>query len=104
MVHRAIHETDDDDEDEDHDHDEEDEGETHEDSSSAAHDKPQVQIASLFQGYGTHYADLWCGSPARQRQTVIVDTGSGVTALRPTGQSTGPDAARYFRRHSCLLA
>lgn len=39
-----------------------------------------LQIAGLFQGYGTHYADLWCGSPP-QRQTVIVDTGSGVTAF-----------------------
>lgn len=38
------------------------------------------QIAGLFQGYGTHYADLWCGTPP-QRQTVIVDTGSGVTAF-----------------------
>ena len=39
-----------------------------------------LQVASLFQGYGTHYADLWCGTPP-QRQTVIVDTGSGVTAF-----------------------
>lgn len=38
------------------------------------------QVAALFQGYGTHYADLWCGTPP-QRQTVIVDTGSGVTAF-----------------------
>lgn len=37
-------------------------------------------VSELFQGYGTHYADLWCGTPA-QRQTVIVDTGSGVTAF-----------------------
>lgn len=40
-----------------------------------------LQIAGLFQGYGTHYADMWCGSPIPQRQTVIVDTGSGVTAF-----------------------
>lgn len=38
------------------------------------------QMAGLFQGYGTHYADMWCGTPP-QRQTVIVDTGSGVTAF-----------------------
>jgi Xylanase inhibitor N-terminal len=38
------------------------------------------QVAGLFQGYGTHYVDLWCGSPP-QRQTVIVDTGSSVTAF-----------------------
>lgn len=43
-----------------------------------------LQTAALFQGYGTHYADLWCGTPA-QRQTVIVDTGSGVTAFPCTG-------------------
>jgi hypothetical protein len=40
-----------------------------------------LQVAGLFQGYGTHYADMWCGSPTPQRQTVIVDTGSGVTAF-----------------------
>src|SRR5688500_8709423 len=34
------------------------------------------QISGLYQGYGTHYIDLWCGTPP-QRQTVIVDTGSG---------------------------
>lgn len=43
-----------------------------------------LQVASLFQGYGTHYADLWCGTPP-QRQTVIVDTGSGVTAFPCSG-------------------
>lgn len=37
-------------------------------------------VSELYQGYGTHYADLWCGTPP-QRQTVIVDTGSGVTAF-----------------------
>lgn len=36
--------------------------------------------SALYQGYGTHYIDLWCGSPP-QRQTVIVDTGSGITAF-----------------------
>jgi hypothetical protein len=37
--------------------------------------------AQLFQGYGTHYVDLWCGTPLPQRQTVIVDTGSAMTAF-----------------------
>jgi Xylanase inhibitor N-terminal len=37
-------------------------------------------IDALYQGYGTHYVDLWVGSPP-QRQTVIVDTGSSVTAF-----------------------
>jgi len=34
----------------------------------------------LYQGKGTHYVDLWIGTPP-QRQTVIVDTGSGFTAV-----------------------
>jgi hypothetical protein len=42
------------------------------------------QVGALYQGYGTHYADLWCGTPP-QRQTVIVDTGSGVTAFPSSG-------------------
>ena len=42
------------------------------------------QVAELFQGYGTHYVDLWIGTPP-QRQTVIVDTGSGVTAFPCSG-------------------
>eukprot|EP00581_Thalassiosira_minuscula_P010393 CAMPEP_0183710418 /NCGR_PEP_ID=MMETSP0737-20130205/6150_1 /TAXON_ID=385413 /ORGANISM="Thalassiosira miniscula, Strain CCMP1093" /LENGTH=701 /DNA_ID=CAMNT_0025938683 /DNA_START=169 /DNA_END=2274 /DNA_ORIENTATION=- len=41
----------------------------------------QQQMGALYQGYGTHYVDLWVGSPDPQRQTVIVDTGSGVTAF-----------------------
>lgn len=44
-----------------------------------------TQVAELFQGYGTHYVDLWMGSPEPQRQTVIVDTGSGVTAFPCVG-------------------
>jgi len=34
----------------------------------------------LYHGMGTHYVDLWIGTPP-QRQTLIVDTGSGFTAL-----------------------
>ena len=41
----------------------------------------QQQMGALYQGYGTHYVDVWVGSPNPQRQTVIVDTGSGVTAF-----------------------
>eukprot|EP00339_Tiarina_fusa_P009212 CAMPEP_0117043908 /NCGR_PEP_ID=MMETSP0472-20121206/30483_1 /TAXON_ID=693140 ORGANISM="Tiarina fusus, Strain LIS" /NCGR_SAMPLE_ID=MMETSP0472 /ASSEMBLY_ACC=CAM_ASM_000603 /LENGTH=837 /DNA_ID=CAMNT_0004755537 /DNA_START=208 /DNA_END=2721 /DNA_ORIENTATION=+ len=44
------------------------------------------EVGALYQGYGTHYVDLWCGSPP-QRQTVIVDTGSGVTAFPCSGCS-----------------
>lgn len=40
----------------------------------------QQQLGALYQGYGTHYIDIWVGHPA-QRQTAIVDTGSGVTAF-----------------------
>lgn len=39
------------------------------------------QITALYQGYGTHYVDLWIGTPNPQRQTVIVDTGSQITAF-----------------------
>lgn len=45
---------------------------------SADH-SPQ-QLAALYQGYGTHYVDLWVGSPP-QRQTVVVDTGTSATAF-----------------------
>ncbi|GAX26415.1 hypothetical protein FisN_37Hh035 [Fistulifera solaris] len=38
------------------------------------------QVSVIYQGYGTHYVDLWVGTPP-QRQTVIIDTGSGVTAF-----------------------
>lgn len=34
----------------------------------------------VFQGYGSHYIDLWVGSPP-QRQTVLIDTGSSSTAF-----------------------
>lgn len=42
------------------------------------------QVGALFHGYGTHYADVWVGTPP-QRQTVIVDTGSSLTAFPCTG-------------------
>jgi hypothetical protein len=51
------------------------------------------QIGALYMGYGTHYADLWCGTPP-QRQTVIVDTGSGVTAF-PSSGCTGCGVPDY---------
>lgn len=47
-------------------------------------DREIQQVGALYQGYGTHYTDLWCGTPP-QRQTVIVDTGSGVTAFPCSG-------------------
>ena len=51
------------------------------------------QVGALYQGYGTHYIDLWCGSPP-QRQTVIVDTGSGVTAF-PCGSCSDCGVPKY---------
>lgn len=49
-------------------------------------ERRQHQVVSLYQGFGTHYADLWCGTPP-QRQTVIVDTGSATTAFACSGCS-----------------
>ncbi|KAG7340724.1 xylanase inhibitor [Nitzschia inconspicua] len=43
-----------------------------------------AQVGALYHGYGTHYVDAWVGTPP-QRQTVIVDTGSGVTAFPCSG-------------------
>jgi hypothetical protein len=45
----------------------------------------QYQAVPLSQGYGTHYVNLWVGSPTPQRQSVIVDTGSHFTAFPCTG-------------------
>jgi hypothetical protein len=50
------------------------------DEASDEHESNTLEVNGLFQGYGTHYVDLWVGTPP-QRQTVIVDTGSGVTAF-----------------------
>ena len=52
------------------------------------------QVGALYQGYGTHYIDLWCGTPP-QRQTVIVDTGSGVTAFPCSGCKADCGAPDY---------
>eukprot|EP00978_Attheya_sp_CCMP212_P012229 scaffold30403_cov53-Attheya_sp.AAC.1 len=46
------------------------------------------QIGALYQGYGTHYLDLWVGTPP-QRQTLIVDTGSQATAFPCSACQTG---------------
>mmetsp|Transcript_15716 Transcript_15716/g.23010 ORF Transcript_15716/g.23010 Transcript_15716/m.23010 type:complete len:594 (+) Transcript_15716:75-1856(+) len=47
---------------------------------SSGSDISKQQIDALYQGYGTHYIDLWVGTPP-QRQTVIVGTGSPKTAF-----------------------
>jgi len=51
------------------------------------------QVGALYQGIGTHYVDIWCGTPP-QRQTVIVDTGSGVTAF-PCSECQGCGVPDY---------
>ncbi len=50
-------------------------------------------MAGLYMGYGTHYVDLYCGSPP-QRQTVIVDTGSSQTAF-PCSECQDCGADKY---------
>ena len=45
------------------------------------------QAVPLSQGYGTHIANIWVGSPKPQRKTVIVDTGSHYTAFPCKGCS-----------------
>lgn len=68
--------------------------------------------APLSQGYGTHYAHLWVGSPTPQRKSVIVDTGSHYTAFPCKGcENCGaehhtdpyfdPDLSQTFRFLSC---
>lgn len=47
---------------------------------AAASSAAQQQLGALYQGYGTHYIDIWVGYPA-QRQTAVIDTGSSVTAF-----------------------
>ena len=42
------------------------------------------ETGALYQGYGTHYMDMYVGTPP-QRQTVIIDTGSSITAFPCSG-------------------
>ena len=67
------------------------------------------QLGALYQGYGTHYVDLWVGNPP-QRQTAIVDTGTSATAFpcsecQNCGQHTDPpfdeSKSQTFRVHPC---
>ena len=62
-------------------------------------DLPPI-TAQLFQGIGTHYVDVWIGHPNPQRQTLIVDTGSGLVSFPCTpcddcGESYHTDG--YFK-------
>ncbi len=69
------------------------------------------QTSPIFQGYGTHYATIWVGTPP-QRKTVIVDTGSHFTAFpckgcldcgeeHHTDKYFDPDASSTFRALTC---
>lgn len=69
------------------------------------------QTSPLHQGYGTHYATIWVGSPP-QRKSVIIDTGSHFTAFpckgclgcgeeHHTDKYFDPDASSTFRPLAC---
>ena len=56
------------------------------------------QTSPLHQGYGTHYATIWVGTPS-QRKSVIIDTGSHFTAFPCRGcEGCGEEhhTDRYF--------
>jgi len=53
-------------------------------TATQAADNINYETGELYQGYGTHYMDLWVGTPP-QRQTVIIDTGSSITAFPCSG-------------------
>eukprot|EP00554_Chaetoceros_debilis_P012116 CAMPEP_0194121030 /NCGR_PEP_ID=MMETSP0150-20130528/45431_1 /TAXON_ID=122233 /ORGANISM="Chaetoceros debilis, Strain MM31A-1" /LENGTH=1086 /DNA_ID=CAMNT_0038813319 /DNA_START=182 /DNA_END=3441 /DNA_ORIENTATION=+ len=72
----------------------------------------EFQSAPLSQGYGTHYATLWVGTPTPQRKTLIVDTGSHHTAFpckgchrcgerHHTDKYFDPDSSKSFRPLTC---
>ncbi|KAL9186464.1 hypothetical protein ACHAXT_005702 [Thalassiosira profunda] len=69
------------------------------------------QTSPLHQGYGTHYATIWVGTPA-QRKSVIIDTGSHFTAFpckgckncgeeHHTDKYFDPEASTTFRALTC---
>ncbi|KAL7537019.1 hypothetical protein ACHAXR_007540 [Thalassiosira sp. AJA248-18] len=69
------------------------------------------QTSPLHQGYGTHYATIWVGTPS-QRKSVIIDTGSHFTAFpcrgckncgeeHHTDKYFDPEASSTFRALSC---
>jgi Xylanase inhibitor N-terminal len=70
------------------------------------------QAVPLSQGYGTHFANVWVGTPTPQRKTVIVDTGSHYTAFPCTGCKNcgaphhtdpyfGPEKSLTFHQLQC---
>ena len=65
----------------------EEEDEQQEASNNNIKKQQQQQIVPLYQGWGSHYVDLYVGNPHPQRQTLIVDTGSSTTAFPCSGCS-----------------
>ena len=57
------------------------EGEVPEEYDDEETNALQGPHGALYQGYGTHYVDIWVGHPIPKRQTLIVDTGSDITAF-----------------------
>jgi hypothetical protein len=54
------------------------------------------ELTPLYPGYGTHFSYIYIGTPP-QRQTVIIDTGSRLTAFPCTGcQQCGKHINPYF--------
>jgi len=56
-----------------------------EDAAANNENPLQLHPSVLYEGYGVHYVDLWVGCGTPQRVTVIVDTGSSVTAFPCAG-------------------
>jgi len=68
------------------------------DGGLAEHDA--AVTAPLFQGMGTHYADVWVGTPP-QRKSVIVDTGSHYTAFPCKTDEESRARTKHVDNSSC---
>jgi len=82
-------------------------------SSKKQQHAQQQQLGALYQGYGTHYIDIWVGYPNPQRQTAIVDTGSSATAFpcsqcmncgHHTDMPFDEGTSQSFRRTKCTAS
>lgn len=60
------------------------------------HSKNGTELVPVYAGYGTHYTFIYVGNPP-QRQSVIIDTGSHITAFPCTGcKQCGSHTDPYF--------